>query len=52
LDDQFLLKTAFIENGNHEKLDFVDDGVAVIHYLSSFDNGKEEGRTYPDFDFT
>ena len=45
LDDQFLLKTAFIENGSHESLDFVEDGTEVLHYLASVDKGI---NTYPD----
>lgn len=47
-DDQLLLKTAFIENGGQQILDFVEDGVAVMCYLNSIDLKKKESR-YPDF---
>jgi CheY-like chemotaxis protein len=45
--DQFLLKSAFSENGSDEKLDFVEDGVGLIHYLTAIDR-KTQAETYPD----
>ena len=39
-DDRFLIQTAFEEKGYTDKLDFVENGVELISYLS--DKGKDD----------
>lgn len=49
-DDRYLLETAFIEKGYQEKIEFVDNGVEVLNYLSRIQKGGDEGRNlYPKF---
>jgi CheY-like chemotaxis protein len=48
LDDRFLLQTAFDEAGNHEHLEFVENGVELLEYLHAL-YAKEEPVTYPGF---
>jgi CheY-like chemotaxis protein len=37
-DDRFLLQSAFEENGYHDQLHFVENGVEMINYLHSIEN--------------
>lgn len=46
-DDRFLLQAAFEENGFTDQLNFVENGVEVLEYLSTI-NTKEE-KKYPKF---
>ena len=39
-DDRFLIQTAFEEKGYTDKLDFVENGVELISYLT--DKGKDD----------
>jgi two-component system response regulator len=34
-DDRFLLETAFLEKGYHERLTFVENGIELIDYLNN-----------------
>ena len=34
-DDRFLLETAFIEKGYHERLTFVENGIELLDYLNN-----------------
>lgn len=45
LDDQLLLKSAFLENGGDQTLDFVEDGVGLMYYL----NNISQRGTFDDF---
>ena len=50
-DDRYLLETAFIEKGYQEKIEFVDNGVEVLNYLSRIkkDGGENRKLLYPKF---
>ncbi len=41
VDDKFLLKTAFRENGFNDTLHFVENGVELIEYLNNFEKGVD-----------
>jgi CheY-like chemotaxis protein len=45
-DDAFLLKRAFIQAGLNVRLDFVQDGEEVIHYLKG-ENGFADRAAHP-----
>jgi CheY-like chemotaxis protein len=47
MDDRFLLQSAFAENGDQEKLEFVENGVEVIEYLNEIEQNGKEGP-YPE----
>jgi CheY-like chemotaxis protein len=48
-DDRFLLQTAFEENGFHDRLQFVENGVEILEYLESIKIGEEGGGNLPRF---
>ena len=48
-DDRFLLQTAFREKGFSEKIDFVENGVALMEYLASIESQPPAGRKFPGF---
>jgi CheY-like chemotaxis protein len=45
-DDRFLLQNAFVESGNFELLNFVENGVEVLKYLD--DIATKRNESYPD----
>jgi CheY-like chemotaxis protein len=45
-DDRFLLQNAFVESGNFELLNFVENGVEVLKYLDDIATSNNE--SYPD----
>lgn len=47
-DDRFLLQAAFEENGFKDRLEFVENGVEVIEYLTG-DKPKAADRKFPRF---
>src|ERR1700709_293059 len=47
-DDRFLLQTAFKEKGYDDKLEFVENGVELIEYLSNIHN-HPYNNNYPYF---
>jgi CheY-like chemotaxis protein len=47
-DDRFLLQAAFEENGFSDRLQFVENGVEVIEYLTSL-KGTDKERSFPRF---
>ena len=49
LDDQLLLKNAFVENGGNQELHFVGDGVDLLYYLNNVQQGSHGKEDYPDF---
>ncbi len=48
-DDRFLLQTAFEEKGYSDQIDFVENGIDLINYLSDIRNAKEGEKNYPGF---
>jgi len=46
-EDRYLLQTAFEEQGYTHKIDFVEDGVDVLSYLSAVEN--DEALSFPQF---
>lgn len=47
-DDRFLLQTAFKEKGYDDKLEFVENGVELIDFLSNIHNNTSNSN-YPYF---
>ncbi len=47
-DDQLLLQTAFLENGEQHKLNFVGNGVDLLFHLNNI-NDRIDGNEFPDF---
>ena len=47
-DDRFLLQTAFKEKGYDDKLEFVENGVELIEFLSNIHNNSSS-YNYPYF---
>src|ERR1044071_9685655 len=47
-DDQLLLKSAFLENGGSQRLQFVEDGVGLIYFLTETERGGNESE-FPDY---
>ncbi len=43
-DDRFLLNAAFQENGFHDKLHFVENGVELLDFLDGISGGALAGR--------
>lgn len=48
-DDRYLLETAFYEQGYRDKIEFVDNGVEVLNYLSNIKAGNSSQKYYPKF---
>jgi len=48
-DDRFLLQTAFEENGFTDTLEFVENGIELIEYLSGIAHKKTLDIQYPGF---
>jgi CheY-like chemotaxis protein len=48
-DDRFLLQTAFKEKGYDDKLEFVENGVELLEFLSAIQHDKSGEDTYPYF---
>ncbi len=48
-DDRYLLETAFQEKGYTERIDFVENGVEVLNYLSDLKAGDDNLIHYPRF---
>lgn len=48
-DDRFLLQTAFEENGFTDTLEFVENGIELIEYLSAISEKKTLDAQYPGF---
>jgi len=48
-DDRFLLQTAFEENGFHDRLQFVENGVEILEYLSAIKSVDEKSPNLPRF---
>lgn len=48
-DDRFLLQTAFEENGFHDRLQFVENGVEILEFLESIKDVEEGGGNLPRF---
>ncbi len=46
-DDQILLQSAFLENGEQHKLNFVGNGVDLLFYLNN--TNRINGTEFPDF---
>ncbi len=47
-DDQLLLRSAFLENGEQHKLNFVGNGVDLLFHLNNI-NDRVDGSEFPDF---
>jgi CheY-like chemotaxis protein len=47
-DDRFLLQSAFEENGYHDRLHFVENGVEMISYLHNIEENGD-GEMLPRF---
>lgn len=47
-DDRFLLQTAFKEKGYNDNLEFVENGVELLEYLSNIHNNSSD-QGYPYF---
>jgi CheY-like chemotaxis protein len=48
-DDRFLLQTAFREKGFNDKVEFVENGVELIEYLTRLQDDKTGEGNYPYF---
>jgi CheY-like chemotaxis protein len=48
-DDRFLLQTAFKEKGYDDKLEFVENGVELIEFLSKIQDNKTTHVSFPYF---
>ena len=48
-DDRFLLQTAFKEKGYDDKLEFVENGVELIDFLSKIQDNKTAHNGFPYF---
>src|SRR5687768_13230513 len=48
-DDRFLLQTAFKEKGYNDKLEFVENGVELLEFLTRIQEDKTGQDTYPYF---
>ena len=48
-DDRFLLQTAFEENGFTDSLEFVENGIELIEYLSGIMNDNSLDAQFPGF---
>ena len=48
-DDRFLLQTAFKEKGYDDKLEFVENGVELIEFLSNIKDNKTTHSSFPYF---
>jgi CheY-like chemotaxis protein len=46
-DDRYLIRTAFTEKGYSEKIEFVENGVELLHYL--FQQLEEDGAEEKQF---
>jgi CheY-like chemotaxis protein len=46
-DDRFLLQTAFKEKGFNDKLEFVENGVELLEFLTRIQDDKTGHDTYP-----
>jgi CheY-like chemotaxis protein len=47
LDDRFLLQTAFVENGHQDTIEFVENGIELISYLSALQNTQRAHENFP-----
>jgi CheY-like chemotaxis protein len=47
MDDRFLLQAAFVESGDQETLEFVENGVEVLTYLNRVADGGDDAA-YPE----
>ena len=48
-DDRFLLQTAFEENGFTDSLEFVDNGISLMEFLTKVQQSKTLDINYPAF---
>jgi CheY-like chemotaxis protein len=49
-DDRYLLQTAFSEIGYPEKIDFVENGIEVLHYLdTNYTRNNSDEKALPGF---
>jgi two-component system response regulator len=48
-DDRFLLQTAFKEKGFNDKVEFVENGVELLEYLTRVHDDKTGNNSYPYF---
>ena len=48
-DDRYLLETAFFEKGYKEKIEFVENGVEVLNFLSNVKAGEDHKKYFPKF---
>ena len=48
-DDRFLLQTAFREKGYDDRLEFVENGVELIEFLSKIQDNKTVYTSFPYF---
>ena len=48
-DDRFLLQTAFKEKGYDDRLEFVENGVELIEFLSKIQDNKTAHNGFPYF---
>ena len=48
-DDRFLLQTAFKEKGYDDRLEFVENGVELIEFLSNIQDNKTAHYGFPYF---
>ena len=48
-DDRFLLQTAFREKGYDDKIEFVENGVELLEFLSRIQEDKSGQDSYPYF---
>lgn len=46
-DDRMLLQSAFTDKVLPEKLEFVENGSELLHYLQSIAGGTDTGKNYP-----
>jgi two-component system response regulator len=48
-DDRFLLEAAFLEKGYKDKIEFVENGVELIDFLSNIHNKTTTHESFPYF---
>lgn len=48
-DDRFLFETAFAEKGYSDELQFVENGVELINFLTNLESNSHPDRQYPGF---
>ncbi len=48
-DDRYLIKAAFAEKGNTDKIEFVENGIELFTYLESVNKAQTSLKEFPGF---